>query len=136
VGHDVHAPNNRHCQCHSCNHPCAHICKTRKPKGKRWTEDMAHMCHFSSKPHANMCCGGEDLATAFEPIKEPGASWRHSEVITSFRTVPTEMIHQRKSTITQSSINMMAIKKSEMLMKKSPSTKPQQQIADPSPNFQ
>lgn len=92
------------------------------------------MCHFSSKPHASMCCGGEDLATASEPIKEPGASWRHSEVISSLRTVPTEIIHQRKSTITHSSITMHQIKEPEMLMKKSSSTK--QQNADSSPNFQ
>ena len=93
------------------------------------------MCHFSSKPHANMCCGGEDLATAFEPIKEPGASWRHSEIISSLRTVPTEMIHQRKSTITQSSINMHAIKETQMLLKKSTSSTKQQNV-DHSPNLQ
>ena len=97
VGHDVHHPNNRHCQCASCNHPCAHICKTRKPKGKRWTEDMAHMCHFSSKPHAHMCCGGEDLPSAAQPIIEPGVSWKHSNVIASLRTVPTELHPRRKS---------------------------------------
>lgn len=91
VGHDVHSPNNRHCQCHSCNHPCAHICKTRKPKGKKWTDEMAHMCHFSSKPHAQMCCGGEDLPSALQC--EPGASWKHSEVISSLRTVPTEQMY-------------------------------------------
>ncbi|KPM07917.1 hypothetical protein QR98_0064290 [Sarcoptes scabiei] len=105
VGHDVHHPNNRHCQCHSCNHPCAHICKTRKPKGKRWTEDMAHMCHFSSKPHATMCCGGEDLPAAMQPLKEPGTSWKHSEVISSFQTVPAEILHQRKATLQSFSFN-------------------------------
>lgn len=99
----MHSPNNRHCQCHSCNHPCAHICKTRKPKGKRWTDEMAHMCHFSSKPHAHMCCGGEDLPSAAQPIMEPGISWKHSEVISSLRTVPTEPhSHRRKSVNMQS----------------------------------
>lgn len=48
-----------HCLCTNCNHPCAHLCKTKKPKGRK--TDMAHMCHFSQKPHNKLCCGGEEL---------------------------------------------------------------------------
>ncbi|RWS31792.1 CAP-GLY domain containing linker-like protein 5, partial [Leptotrombidium deliense] len=59
VNHDVHKQNMNHCLCNNCNHPCAHLCHTRKAKGKK--EDVAHMCHFSHKPHNKMCCGGEDL---------------------------------------------------------------------------
>ncbi|KAI1285259.1 hypothetical protein HDE_11907 [Halotydeus destructor] len=59
VDHDVHGTNMDHCLCNNCNHPCAHLCKTAKPKGKK--DDVAHMCHFSHKPHNKLCCGGEDL---------------------------------------------------------------------------
>lgn len=48
---------------------------------------MAHMCHFSSKPHAKLCCGGEDLPCAMHPITEPGTSWLHHPDMASFRTV-------------------------------------------------
>lgn len=108
----MHSPNNRHCQCHSCNHPCAHICKTRKPKGKRWTDEMAHMCHFSSKPHAHMCCGGEDLPSAAQPIMEPGISWKHSEVISSLRAVPIEPQSHRRKSATVPDAEMRPSKKS------------------------
>ena len=55
----------RHCLCNNCNHPCAHLCRTKKPKGKK--SYMSHMCHFSQKPHARMCCGGEELLYALNP---------------------------------------------------------------------
>ncbi len=91
----MHVTNSKHCQCPSCNHPCAHICKTRRPKGSR--HEMAHMCHFSSKPHNKMCCGGEDLPCAFKPLTSTGTSWLHTTDIPSLRTVPTEPIPRRKS---------------------------------------
>ena len=103
MGHDVHTTNERHCQCPSCNHPCAHICKTTKPKGRTRVDDLvgrpglAHMCHFSSKPHAKMCCGGEDLACATKPLTAPGTSWMPMHDMASFRTVPTEPILRPKS---------------------------------------
>lgn len=63
-----------HCLCHNCNHPCAHLCKTARPKGKKGKKDVkiAHMCHFSHKPHGKLCCGGEDLL--YESITSPKAS--------------------------------------------------------------
>lgn len=74
VDHDVHAPNMEHCLCHNCNHPCAHLCKTRQSKGKKGRKDVkiAHMCHFSHKPHGVLCCGGEDLL--YESITSPKTS--------------------------------------------------------------
>ena len=74
VDHDVHAPNMEHCLCQNCNHPCAHLCKTAKPKGKKGKKDVkiAHMCHFSHKPHGKLCCGGEDLL--YESITSPKTS--------------------------------------------------------------
>ena len=62
----------RHCLCNNCNHPCAHLCKTKKPKGKKTY--MSHMCHFSQKPHARLCCGGEELLYALNP--------KHFELLT------------------------------------------------------
>jgi len=59
IDHDVHETNMQHCLCNSCNHPCAHLCKTKNVKGSK--KERAHMCHFSQKPHNKMCCGGEDL---------------------------------------------------------------------------
>lgn len=99
----MHETNERHCQCPSCNHPCAHICKTTKPKGRTRVDDLvgrpglAHMCHFSSKPHAKMCCGGEDLPCATKPLTTAGTSWMPMHDMASFRTVPTEPILRRKS---------------------------------------
>lgn len=60
-----------HCLCHNCNHPCAHLCKTAKSKGRKGKKDVkiAHMCHFSHKPHGKLCCGGEDLL--YESITSP-----------------------------------------------------------------
>lgn len=49
---------------------------------------MAHMCHFSSKPHNKMCCGGEDLSNALRPLTHPGASWTHTNLMPSLTTVP------------------------------------------------
>lgn len=42
-----------------------------------------------------MCCGGEDLPSAAQPIIEAGVSWKHSEVIASLRTV--QMVHTEHS---------------------------------------
>lgn len=63
-----------HCLCHNCNHPCAHLCKTRPAKGRKGKKDVkiAHMCHFSHKPHGKLCCGGEDLL--YESITSPKTS--------------------------------------------------------------
>ncbi|XP_054164522.1 uncharacterized protein LOC128962193 isoform X2 [Oppia nitens] len=99
VGHDVHTTNLKHCQCSSCNHPCAHLCQTSRPKGKpKWMDPgTAHMCHFSSKPHSKMCCGGEDLPSANKPLTYPGSSWLPQTDVTSLKTVPTETMARRKS---------------------------------------
>ena len=69
----------KHCLCHNCNHPCAHLCQTHKSQkgsGKKG-RDVAHMCHFSHKPHGKLCCGGEDLI--YGGVKSPRESFSTAE---------------------------------------------------------
>ena len=126
--------NASHCQCPSCNHPCAHLCKTTKPKGRTRLDDLAgrpglaHMCHFSSKPHAKMCCGGEDLPCATKPLLAPGTSWLPIHDMASFRTVPTEPLFRRKSVTINDERNTLSAPTS---IGKKPNSDPS---SKPSPN--
>lgn len=75
-----------HCLCNNCNHPCAHLCKTTKSvkrkaprlgKHGKAVDDshhIAHLCHFSHKPHGDgkLCCGGDELF--YEGAKSPKQS--------------------------------------------------------------
>lgn len=79
---------------------------------------------MNSKPHAHMCCGGEDLPTAANPIIEPGVSWKHSEVIASLRTVPANEMQSRRKSVHNNHSNSVLYQTETVtavgLLKKSP----------------